>query len=27
PNPPAPLVSAGVNISLRWGQYRAGKES
>lgn len=26
-NPPAPLVSLGVNINLKWGQYRAGKES
>jgi glycine/D-amino acid oxidase-like deaminating enzyme len=26
-NPPAPLVSVGVNINLKWGQYRAGQES
>ncbi len=26
-NPPAPLVSLGVNLNLKWGQYRAGKES
>lgn len=26
-NPPEPLLSLGVNASLRWGQYRAGLES
>lgn len=26
-NPPQPLLSLGVNASLRWGQYRAGVES
>ncbi len=26
-NPPQPLLSAGVNMNLAWGQYRAGKES
>ncbi|MBK5003776.1 FAD-binding oxidoreductase [Pseudomonas sp. S60] len=26
-NPPAPLMSLGLNMNLRWGQYRAGKES
>ncbi|MCG6578118.1 FAD-binding oxidoreductase [Pseudomonas sp. AF32] len=26
-NPPAPLVSLGVNANLMWGQYRAGRES
>ncbi|WP_175856231.1 FAD-binding oxidoreductase [Burkholderia anthina] len=26
-NPPEPLLSAGVNLNLMWGQYRAGKES
>jgi glycine/D-amino acid oxidase-like deaminating enzyme len=26
-NPPAPLVSLGLNMNLKWGQYRAGKES
>ena len=26
-NPPAPLVSLGLNLNLKWGQYRAGKES
>lgn len=25
-NPPEPFLSAGVNMNLRWGQYRAGKE-
>lgn len=25
-NPPEPLLSMGVNINLKWGQYRAGKE-
>ncbi|WP_312932440.1 FAD-binding oxidoreductase [Pseudomonas sp.] len=25
-NPPRPLVSVGVNINLKWGQYRAGLE-
>lgn len=24
-NPPEPLLSLGVNLNLRWGQYRAGK--
>ncbi len=26
-NPPEPFLSAGVNLNLKWGQYRAGKES
>ncbi|QKZ04480.1 NAD(P)/FAD-dependent oxidoreductase [Pseudomonas eucalypticola] len=26
-NPPQPLLSAGVNLNLAWGQYRAGQES
>ncbi|WP_371764803.1 NAD(P)/FAD-dependent oxidoreductase [Massilia sp.] len=26
-NPPQPLLSLGVNLNLRWGQRRAGKES
>lgn len=26
-NPPQPFLSAGVNLNLKWGQYRAGKES
>ncbi|OCT24912.1 NAD(P)/FAD-dependent oxidoreductase [Pseudomonas putida] len=26
-NPPAPLVSLGLNFNLKWGQYRAGQES
>ncbi|BAU74084.1 NAD(P)/FAD-dependent oxidoreductase [Metapseudomonas furukawaii] len=26
-NPPEPLLSVGVNLNLKWGQYRAGKES
>ncbi|WP_437880653.1 NAD(P)/FAD-dependent oxidoreductase [Pseudomonas sp. LRF_L74] len=26
-NPPEPFLSLGVNLNLRWGQYRAGKES
>ncbi|WP_028696493.1 NAD(P)/FAD-dependent oxidoreductase [Pseudomonas cremoricolorata] len=26
-NPPAPLMALGLNMNLRWGQYRAGKES
>ncbi|HBP1386991.1 TPA: FAD-binding oxidoreductase [Pseudomonas aeruginosa] len=26
-NPPEPLLSLGVNLNLRWGQYRAGRES
>ncbi|WP_416423708.1 FAD-binding oxidoreductase [Pseudomonas sp. App30] len=26
-NPPQPLLSAGVNMNLAWGQYRAGQES
>ena len=26
-NLPAPLMSLGLNMNLRWGQYRAGKES
>ncbi|MCO6055258.1 FAD-binding oxidoreductase [Pseudomonas sp. MOB-449] len=26
-NPPEPFLSAGVNLNLQWGQYRAGKES
>lgn len=26
-NPPEPFLSAGVNLNLMWGQYRAGKES
>ncbi|MBI6925340.1 MULTISPECIES: FAD-binding oxidoreductase [Pseudomonas] len=26
-NPPAPMVSLGLNLNLKWGQYRAGKES
>ncbi|BBH46469.1 hypothetical protein KU43P_29460 [Pseudomonas sp. KU43P] len=26
-NPPAALVSLGVNLNLKWGQYRAGQES
>ncbi|WP_110992474.1 NAD(P)/FAD-dependent oxidoreductase [Pseudomonas sichuanensis] len=26
-NPPAALVSLGLNLNLKWGQYRAGQES
>ncbi|MNF52887.1 Gamma-glutamylputrescine oxidoreductase [compost metagenome] len=26
-NPPEPFLSAGVNLNLKWGQYRAGRES
>lgn len=26
-NPPQPFLSAGVNMNLKWGQYRAGRES
>jgi glycine/D-amino acid oxidase-like deaminating enzyme len=26
-NPPEPFLSAGVNLNLMWGQYRAGRES
>ncbi|MBW0236145.1 NAD(P)/FAD-dependent oxidoreductase [Pseudomonas taetrolens] len=26
-NPPEPFLSLGVNANLRWGQYRAGRES
>lgn len=26
-NPPEPFLSLGVNLNLKWGQYRAGKES
>ncbi|MFR0692740.1 NAD(P)/FAD-dependent oxidoreductase [Enterobacterales bacterium AE_CKDN230030158-1A_HGKHYDSX7] len=26
-NPPEPFLSAGVNMNLSWGQYRAGRES
>ncbi|WP_271408687.1 NAD(P)/FAD-dependent oxidoreductase [Pseudomonas sp. Q1-7] len=26
-NPPEPLLSVGVNLNLKWGQYRAGRES
>ncbi|WP_260958627.1 NAD(P)/FAD-dependent oxidoreductase [Pseudomonas citri] len=26
-NPPEPLLSLGINANLRWGQYRAGRES
>jgi glycine/D-amino acid oxidase-like deaminating enzyme len=26
-NPPEPILSAGVNMNLLWGQCRAGKES
>lgn len=26
-NPPEPILSVGVNLNLKWGQYRAGKES
>ena len=26
-NPPPALVSLGVNLNLKWGQYRAGQES
>ncbi len=25
-NPPEPLLSLGVNLNLRWGQYRAGRK-
>ncbi|HDS1735425.1 MULTISPECIES: FAD-binding oxidoreductase [Pseudomonas] len=25
-NPPAPLVNVGVNLNLKWGQFRAGQE-
>lgn len=27
PNPPEPFLSMGVNLNLRWGQYRAGREA
>ncbi|TBU91218.1 NAD(P)/FAD-dependent oxidoreductase [Phytopseudomonas dryadis] len=26
-NPPEPFLSLGVNLNLKWGQYRAGRES
>jgi len=26
-NPPEPFLSLGVNMNLKWGQYRAGRES